>query len=70
MCFMLQSLVSELRGANEMLSRAKHEKLMALRAYKSAEDALAEAKETLPPLKIARYVNMCRCQIIFRVQVC
>lgn len=46
--------MSELRGAGEMLSRARHEKLMALRAYKAAEDALAEVKETLPPLRIAK----------------
>jgi hypothetical protein len=35
-------------------ARAKHDKLLALRAYKAAEDAQLEAQEELPPLKIAK----------------
>ncbi|WIA38855.1 hypothetical protein OEZ86_002132 [Tetradesmus obliquus] len=50
----MQALASELRSQHELLSNAQHDKLVALRAYKAAEVALAEAQETLPPLKIAR----------------
>lgn len=38
----------------EQMSRARHDKLLALRAYKAADDALAAAQEELPPLKIAK----------------
>lgn len=56
-CRCCQALASELRSQHELLSNAQHDKLVALRAYKAAEVALAEAQETLPPLKIARCVN-------------
>ena len=52
--FNLQALCREVRMQQEQLARAKHDKLLALRAYKAAEDALREAQEELPPLKIAR----------------
>ncbi|KAF6250572.1 hypothetical protein COO60DRAFT_798357 [Scenedesmus sp. NREL 46B-D3] len=50
----LQALASELRYQCELSSNSQHDKLMALRAYKAAEVALAAAQETLPPLKISR----------------
>lgn len=49
-----QALCREVRMQQEQLARAKHDKLLALRAYKAAEDALLEAQEELPPLKIAK----------------
>lgn len=45
----------------EQLSRAKHDKLLALRAYKAAEDALLAAQEELPPLQIAKWVEALSC---------
>jgi len=39
---------------HEQLSRAKHDKLLALRSYKAADDALLVGREELPPLKIAK----------------
>jgi hypothetical protein len=53
-CCCHQALASELRSQSELLSSAQHDKLVALRAYKTAEVVLAAAQETLPPLKIAR----------------
>lgn len=38
----------------EQLARARHEKLLALRSYKAAEEALAATQEELPALRIAR----------------
>lgn len=48
----------------EQLARARHDKLLALRAYKAAEDALLEAQEELPPLKIAKWVATCTAQCL------
>lgn len=50
----MQALCREVRMHQEQLSRAKHDKLLALRAYKAAEDALLAAQEELPPIRIAK----------------
>lgn len=49
-----KALCREVRGQQEQLSRAKHDKLVALRALRAAEEALNEATETLPSLRIAK----------------
>jgi hypothetical protein len=54
MSMCMQALCREVRMQQEQLSRAKHDKLLALRAYKAAEDALLEAQEELPPIRIAK----------------
>jgi hypothetical protein len=59
----LQALCREVRMQQEQLARARHAKLLALRAYKAAEDALLAAQEELPPLKIAKWVTALRTHI-------
>eukprot|EP00879_Flechtneria_rotunda_P024575 GHRR01026062.1.p1 GENE.GHRR01026062.1~~GHRR01026062.1.p1 ORF type:complete len:403 (+),score=167.21 GHRR01026062.1:1268-2476(+) len=49
-----QALLGKMRSQKEMMAIAQHEKLLALRAYKAEEEALAGAQDTIPPLRIAR----------------
>lgn len=55
-CTCTQARCREVRLQHDQLSRARHEKLVALRAHKAAEEALAAAREELPALQIARWV--------------
>jgi hypothetical protein len=50
----MQAAAVQLRQQNNLINIAKHEKELALRQYKSAEKALEEAKEALPPLKMSK----------------
>lgn len=50
----LQAVLQELRMQQEQLSSSRHDKLIALRAYKAAEEGLAAAQEELPTLRIAK----------------
>lgn len=58
-------MLNDMRGAADQLSRARHDKLMALRALKAAQDALEAAQETLPPLRIARWGLQLACKQLF-----
>lgn len=52
----IQAMASKVRQQHNLLGAASREKEAALRRLKAAEKALHEAQESIPPLRINRWV--------------